>query len=83
MINHIEQEFEHNLTQQIYMSEECWNVITTAKNATIQMIRRGALSEKSTDAYTMRELILNNLLDKPSPSATALSYIKNDVRELW
>ncbi|HEX8575500.1 MAG TPA: hypothetical protein VF677_04320 [Flavobacterium sp.] len=83
LINHIEQEFEHNLTQQIYMSDECWNVITTAKNATIQMIRRGTLSEKATDAYTMREVILNDLLDKPSPSTTALSYIKNDVRELW
>lgn len=83
LINHIEQEFEHNLTQQIYMSDECWNVIITAKNATIQMIRRGTLSEKVTDAYTMREVILNDLLDKPSPSTTALSYIKNDVRELW
>jgi len=83
LINHIEQEFEHNLTQQIYMSDECWNVIITAKNATIQMIRRGTLSEKATDAYTMREVILNDLLDKPSPSTTALSYIKNDVRELW
>ena len=30
----IEQEFEHNLSQQIYVSERCWNIIATAKNAT-------------------------------------------------
>jgi hypothetical protein len=37
--NSIEQEFEHNLSQQIYISEKCWSIIVTAKNATIQMMR--------------------------------------------
>ena len=27
LIQNIEQEFEHNLAQQIYLSEECWNII--------------------------------------------------------
>jgi len=36
VVLHIENEFEHNLTQQIYLSDECWTIITTAKNATIQ-----------------------------------------------
>ena len=36
VIAQIEQEFEHNLTQQIYMTDECWTIIVTAKNATIQ-----------------------------------------------
>lgn len=83
LITQVEQEFEHNLTQQIYMSEECWNVITTTKNATIQIIRKGALNEKAIDAYSMREVLLSDLLDKQSPTAAALSYIKNDVHGLW
>ena len=37
IIAQIEQEFEHNLTQQIYMSDECWTIIVTAKNSTIQI----------------------------------------------
>ena len=44
VIAQIEQEFEHNLTQQIYMSDDCWTIIMTAKNATIQMIRKAAMS---------------------------------------
>ena len=40
--HHIQTEFEHNLTQQVYMSDECWSIILTAKNATIQMIRMAA-----------------------------------------
>jgi hypothetical protein len=36
----IEQEFEHNLTQQLYLSDASWTIILTAKNNTIQMIRK-------------------------------------------
>ncbi|HEU4497618.1 MAG TPA: hypothetical protein VFR70_11250, partial [Flavobacterium sp.] len=43
VISHIENEFEHNLAQQIYLSDECWIIITTAKNATIQMVRKAGL----------------------------------------
>ncbi|WP_163410758.1 DUF7935 family protein [Flavobacterium ajazii] len=83
VIEQIEQEFEHNLTQQIYMSDECWTIITTAKNATIQMIRKAAMSERVDSADKLREVILNDLLEKQSPSNAALGFIKNEVAELW
>lgn len=83
VIEHIEQEFEHNLTQQIYISDECWTVISTAKNATIQMIRKAALNPEVENANKLREAILNDLLDKQSPSNNALAYIKKEVGELW
>jgi hypothetical protein len=50
LIANIEQEFEHNLSQQIYISDECWNIITAAKNATIQLIRKASLLEKTDTA---------------------------------
>jgi hypothetical protein len=83
LISSIEQEFEHNLTQQIYMSDECWTVIVTAKNATIQMIRRTNMSDRVDTANKLREVIMNDLMDKQSPSAVALSYIKNEVKYLF
>ncbi|TRX37491.1 DUF7935 family protein [Flavobacterium restrictum] len=83
LIDHIEQELEHNLTQQIYLSDDCWSIIVTAKNATIQMIRRAIVTPEITTADQLRELLLNDLLDKQSPSNAALSYIKNEVSQLW
>ena len=83
LISSIEQEFEHNLTQQIYMSDECWTVIVTAKNATIQMIRRTNMSDRVDTANKLREVIMNDLMNKQSPSAVALSYIKNEVKYLF
>jgi len=83
VIAQVEQEFEHNLTQQIYITDECWSIITTAKNATIQIIRLAVKSEKVADANQLREVILSDLLEKTSPSSTALAFIKNEVGQLW
>ncbi|WP_269225117.1 hypothetical protein [Flavobacterium eburneipallidum] len=83
VIAQVDQEFEHNLPQQIYVTNECWSIITTAKNATIQMIRLAAKNEKVNDANQLRELILSDLIEKPSPSSAALAFIKNEVSRLW
>ena len=83
VIAQIEQEYEHNLTQQIYISSESWDIITTAKNATIQMIRKASMSEKVDSANKLREVILTDLFDKQSPSSVAVAYLKNEVSGLW
>lgn len=83
VIAQIEQEFEHNLTQQIYVSDDCWTIIMTAKNATIQMIRKANMSEKIDSADKLRQVILNDLMEKQSPSNAALAFIKNEVGQLW
>ena len=82
LIRTIENEFEHNLSQQIYMTDECWNVIKAAKNATIQAIRKSAVSEAES-ADRLREDLLSDTMEKSSPSATALSFVKKEIGELW
>lgn len=82
LIKNIENEFEHNLSQQIYLTDECWSVIKASKNATIKAIRSAAMSQSET-ADKLREDILNETMDKQSPSATALAYVKKEISELW
>ena len=82
LIHHIEQEYEHNMTQQVYITDECWTMILTAKNTIIQNIRKTTLDEKVTTADQLREKILSNLLDGESASSLALSYLKSEVREV-
>ncbi len=83
LIKSIEQEFEHNLAQQIYLSDSCWNVINASKSATVQLIRKVGMSDKIDSANKLREAILNEMLDKPAPSNAGLHYIKQEVGEIW
>lgn len=82
IISQIDQEFEHNLTQQIYMSDKCWNIILTAKNATIQMLRKTSMDTEVANADALRQAILTDLFEKASPSSTALAFLKNEVQEM-
>ena len=83
LIQSISQEFEHNLAQQIYLSDECWNIIVAAKNATIQLIRKASLLEKTNSANKLREVVLTEMMEKRAPSDAALAYIKKEVADMW
>ncbi len=80
IINTIEQEFEHNLAQQIYISDKCWSVIITSKNATIQLIKQTEQNEEVKTAQELREAVLKKILESTPPSTTALAFIKNEVK---
>jgi len=82
LIQIIEQEFEHNMLQQIYVSEECWNIILTAKNSNIQYIRNCDTSNNTLTADKFRELVLTMTINDTSSSGVALSYLKNEVSKL-
>ena len=79
LIQQIEQELEHNLAQQIYLTEDCWTVINTTKNSIIQTLRTAAKREEIKTAQELRELILTDLVQKVSPTLGALNYLKMEV----
>lgn len=83
LIQNIEQEYEHNLSQQIYVSEKCWSIINAAKSATIQLIRKASLLEKTDTPNKLREVILTEMMERRSPSDAALSFLKEEVSELF
>jgi len=82
LIHTIETEFEHNITQQIYVSEELWHVIQTAKNRTIQVIREIAEKPEIKDAQQLREAIIKYVMQNQSPSNDALSILKSEVHKI-
>ncbi len=82
LVSHIEQEFEHNLSQQIYMTDACWTIIVTAKNTLIQNIRKANISAEINTASQLREAILTDLMEQQPSTIVALSYIKSEVLKL-
>ncbi len=83
LIQNIDNEYEHNLVQQIYVSPECWNLVTAAKNATIQVIRQSSMKEKVTDSDKLRAFLLNHFMEEVTPSYKALMFLKKEVSELF
>ena len=83
LVKTIEQEYEHNLAQQIYMSDECWNVIKASKNATINNLRKVAQDDSIQDVAEYRKRVISGVLEKEAPSDTALAYLKKEIGKIW
>lgn len=83
LVQSVEHEFEHNLAQQIYISEECWSVLITAKNATTHIIKKTAENANLNSAQDLREAILQRMIEGNPPSSTGLTFIKEEVKRLF
>ena len=79
----IEQEFDHNLSQQIYISESCWNALIASKNATRSLIINTSKETKIVSSQELREAILKKMTKTSPPSITGLAFIKEEVKELY
>jgi len=80
LIGNIEQEFEHNLVQQIYISNDSWTAILATKNAIINKLKK--VAETSNSANDLRENVLIDYSKTLPPTDTAISFIKNEVKKL-
>ena len=80
LINNIEQEFEHNLVQQIYISSSTWTAILGAKNATLNKLKQ--VAETSNSANDFRENILIDYSKILPPTEVAVDFIKSEVKNL-
>lgn len=81
LIATIDQEFEHNLTQQIYISDECWSVLVATKNSITQLIKKTAEDTTINTSDEFREAVLKQLIKTSSPTTNALSFIKKEVKK--
>ncbi|AOW16417.1 hypothetical protein LPB03_02560 [Polaribacter vadi] len=80
LIANIEQEFEHNLVQQIYISDDSWTAIYAAKSAVINKLKQ--VAENSSSANELRESVLIDYSKTLPPTETAIAFIKNEVKKL-
>ena len=80
----IQQEFEHNITQQLYVSENLWNIIILARNNTADIVNMVA---QKLDAQADSGVLINELFkflnEQSSDSITrAQAAIRQEVAGL-
>lgn len=76
----IEQEFEHNMVQQLYITDECWNVIIASKSAVINKLK--LVADSADSANDLREKVLLDYAKKAPPTDTAVAFLKNQVKKI-
>jgi hypothetical protein len=81
MINHIQQEFNYNLSQQVYISNQAWNVIRVVKEQVITLVNQCAteLPETATSTDLSRAIIERLMANGEQPTENAINFLKAEV----
>jgi hypothetical protein len=58
----IRDEYEHNLSQQIYVSDEVWDYVTTAKSATVSLLNTVS-AQLDPEAYNQTKVLYRGMAD--------------------
>ncbi len=85
MLAEIREEFSHNLSQQVYMSDEAWLNIKNAMNETVALINLSAKDlTPEAPALELSKRILEVAISKNIvPSDDSLKFIKQEMRNTF
>ena len=80
----IRSEFEHNLSQQIYMSPQAWEVVRNARSNMIKIInsKYEKLPENATGMLFSKELLESVMELEKEPTRAAIDYLKGEIGRL-
>ncbi len=86
LISNIRMEYEHNLSQQIYVSNEVWSVIKVAKEELIGVVNRNAMMlPPDIPGIELHKKILSEMAEMADDTITtkAISQLKREVLMLY
>lgn len=86
LIKTIRIEYEYNLSQQMYINNDAWQMVATAKEETIKMINLFASQmPEDADGSELSRAIFNYYMQSSAevPVQIAINFVKNDVRNLF
>jgi hypothetical protein len=85
LIHTIREEFEHNLSQQLYVSDKAWNMVTGAKEAVIRLINEASLQLKEDPTTTgfAKQVIEGYIQLDNDPIQKTKDLLKSEAGQLF
>jgi hypothetical protein len=83
LLQEIRQEFTHNLVQQMYVSEEAWDLVERAKDQVIAQLNfaSGTLGEGATGRDLLRAAFLQ--ADEQNLTKVAITTLRKEIQRSW
>ncbi len=82
----IRAEYEHNLSQQVYVSPEAWTMVKNAKESIIQLINTSASKvPPQVPSFELAKVILDTyqLAATETPTLFAINFLKNEIKQYF
>ncbi len=80
LTDHIEQEYEYNLSQQVYISDQAWKMVREARRQTQALITQVIKDGKPKTVPEAQQMLIVYAAEHTLPSEKALDFIKSEAR---
>jgi hypothetical protein len=85
LLNEVRNEYNHNVSQQVYISEEVWDLIRSAKEDLIVSINDAAseMAEGASSLDLSKKIVEKSMVKPVDPLAHALSVLKSEIQRIF
>ncbi len=86
LVTAIKTEYDHNISQQIFVSHGAWELVKTSKEEIIKLINISATKvsqDSPSNDLAMMVLNITANLDKKMPNEIALEFIKKEISKIF
>jgi hypothetical protein len=85
MLKTIRTEYEHNLSQQVYISTGAWELIKNAKEEIIKLVNTSAInvSDEASGVDLGKLMLEVAMKTEKMPTQVAIDYLKQEARQLF
>lgn len=83
LIHQINSEFEHNLVQQIYVTEDCWKLLRNSKQTTLNIITAQSMNDEISSGIELQQALQKEATGKDAPTVIAQQFIQQEVHKLF
>lgn len=85
LVRTIREEFEYNLSQQLYISGNAWELVKNAKEETISMINQAAakVGDEAHSSALVKEVLEMSISKNNLPVDQALGEIKKELQKMF
>ncbi|WP_299819359.1 hypothetical protein [uncultured Pontibacter sp.] len=85
LLAEIRNEFNHNMSQQVYMSETGWQQVKHAREEVVNLINRTykELPENARGTDLAKRILETILASESDPTARAISFLKQEIGQVF
>ena len=85
LIKTVREEFEHNLSQQVYVSSQAWELVKNAKEEILKLVNTsmGELNDNASSSDLSKKIFEKSILTSKFPVTVATEHLKTEIRQLF
>lgn len=84
LLNEIRNEFNHNLSQQVYMTEQAWQQVKHAREEVVNLVNKTykELPENARGPELAKRILETVISTEHDPTSPALHYVKQEIGQV-